>query len=101
MRIEYCPTGDMIAHFFTKPLQGRQFYKLRDQVMNIDLNCKYHSNHRSVLQLDDDYSGEKLQGENKTNGCEEASWLDGEDETNWPNDVARMTYKDALVKSEE
>ena len=54
-----------------------------------------------LLKLDDDDSGEKLQGENKTNGCEEASWLDGEDETNWPNDVAHITYKDASMKSEE
>jgi hypothetical protein len=23
--IEYCPTGDMTADFFTKPLQGSQF----------------------------------------------------------------------------
>ena len=82
VRIEHCPTGDMIAHFFTKPLQGRQFYKLRDQVMNIDLTSTYHSNHRSVLKLDDDDSREKLPGQNKTNGCEEASWLDGEGETN-------------------
>ena len=101
VRIEYRPTGDMIADFFTKPLQGRQFYKLRDQVMNIDSNSTYHSNHRSVLKLDDDYSGEKLPDEDKTNGCGGASWLGEEDETNWPNDVARTTYKDALVKSKE
>ena len=28
VRIEYCPTGEMLADFFTKPLQGKQFYKL-------------------------------------------------------------------------
>ena len=26
--IEYCPTEDMWANFFTKPLQGKLFYKL-------------------------------------------------------------------------
>ena len=31
IRIEYCPTKEMVADFFTKPLQGSQFYKLRDQ----------------------------------------------------------------------
>ena len=31
----------MIADFFTKPLQGKQFYKLRDQVMNIDPSSKF------------------------------------------------------------
>ena len=34
--IEYCPTGDMIADYFTKPLQGSLFKKFRDQIMNID-----------------------------------------------------------------
>ena len=28
IRIEYCPTKEMVADFFTKPLQGSQFYKL-------------------------------------------------------------------------
>ena len=36
--IEYCPTAEMVADFFTKPLQGKQFDKLRDQIMNLDLN---------------------------------------------------------------
>jgi hypothetical protein len=27
LRIEYCPTGDMVADYFTKPLQGTAFYK--------------------------------------------------------------------------
>ena len=50
IQIEYCPTEDMIADFFTKPLQGKQFYKLQDCVMNIDPTSKYHSDHRSVLK---------------------------------------------------
>jgi hypothetical protein len=53
VKIEHCPTGDMLADFFTKPLQGLQFRKLRDQIMNIAPSCAYHSNnsgHRSVLK---------------------------------------------------
>ncbi len=33
IRIEHCPTGIMIADYFTKPLQGALFWKLRDMVM--------------------------------------------------------------------
>ena len=33
--IKYCPTEDMVADFFTKPLQGKQFRKLRKIIMNI------------------------------------------------------------------
>jgi hypothetical protein len=44
----------MLADFFTKPLQGMQFQKLRDQMMNIDPSSAYHSSnlgHRSVLKI--------------------------------------------------
>jgi hypothetical protein len=53
VRIEHCPTADMIADYFTKPLQGAPFRKLRDLIMNIDPSSPYHSNnsaHRSVLR---------------------------------------------------
>ena len=37
LSIEYCPTGEMIADFFTKPLQGKLFVKMRDLVMGIPI----------------------------------------------------------------
>ena len=33
MRVEYCPTHIMLADFFTKPLMGELFRKLRDVIM--------------------------------------------------------------------
>jgi hypothetical protein len=33
VRIEYCPTGLMVADYFTKPLQGVIFRKLRAMIM--------------------------------------------------------------------
>ena len=33
--IEYFPTGDMVADFFTKPLQGSLFHKLQAIILNI------------------------------------------------------------------
>ena len=35
LRVEYCPTDDMIADFFTKPLQGGKFVRFRDQILNV------------------------------------------------------------------
>jgi hypothetical protein len=52
LRIEHCPTEDMVADYFTKPLQGALFYKLRDQVMNVASSSPYHSSQRSVLEKD-------------------------------------------------
>ena len=36
VKVEYCPTGAMIADYFTKPLQGTLFRKFRDIIMNVD-----------------------------------------------------------------
>ena len=51
--IEHCDTNNMLGDYFTKPLQGKTFLKLRDVLMNFDPNDKFHSNHRSVLRNDE------------------------------------------------
>ena len=33
--VVWCPTGDMIADYATKPLQGSLFKKFRDQIMGV------------------------------------------------------------------
>ena len=33
--MEYCPTGDIIADLFTKPLQGSLFTKFFNAILNI------------------------------------------------------------------
>jgi hypothetical protein len=37
IKIEYCPTEDMLADFFTKPLQGALFIRLRTQLLGGDV----------------------------------------------------------------
>jgi outer membrane protein W len=34
LSVEYCPTEEMPADFFTKPLQGKLFFKFRKAIMN-------------------------------------------------------------------
>eukprot|EP00978_Attheya_sp_CCMP212_P015133 scaffold38933_cov32-Attheya_sp.AAC.1 len=36
MSVIHCPTGEMVADYFTKPLQGALFKKFRDIIMNVD-----------------------------------------------------------------
>jgi hypothetical protein len=36
LRVEYCPTEEMLADIFTKPLQGALFRKFRDRLLNIN-----------------------------------------------------------------
>jgi hypothetical protein len=47
--LRYCNTDNMHADFFTKALQGNQFRKHRDYIMNVD-PAYYYADHRSVLR---------------------------------------------------
>ncbi len=33
--LEWCPTGDMVADFMTKPLQGANFKRFQDLIMGV------------------------------------------------------------------
>ena len=35
LTVEWCPTGDMIGDYMTKPNQGALFKKFRDQIMGV------------------------------------------------------------------
>ena len=35
LKIEYCPTDDMVADIFTKPLQGKKILQFRKIIMNL------------------------------------------------------------------
>jgi hypothetical protein len=35
LTVEWCPTGDMIGDYMTKPNQGALFTKFRDQIMGV------------------------------------------------------------------
>ena len=37
IKIEHCPTKEIIADFFAKPLQGHEFKKLRALIMGSDV----------------------------------------------------------------
>ena len=36
LKVEYCPTGEMIGDFMTKPKQGREFKRFWNNVMGLD-----------------------------------------------------------------
>ena len=53
LRVEHCPSKDLIADFFTKPLQGQLFHKPRALILNLpddDPSLEQGSDHRSVLE---------------------------------------------------
>ena len=59
--IQYCPTHDMVADYYTKPLQGKLFYKFRDQILGLVPmdHIEIHKDHRSVLNIK---SNNKVEG---------------------------------------
>ena len=36
VQVSYCPTGDMLADYFSKPLQGSLFRKFRNLILNVN-----------------------------------------------------------------
>ena len=69
--IEYCPTEEMIADYFTKPLQGAQFRRFRNAIMGIS-DAEY-------LAYKLAYEDAKLQHGNNTVGGSSAQSHDGSD----------------------
>ena len=49
MKVAFCPTQEMIADFFTKPLQGSLFARMREKILNLPVS-KIADVHRSVLE---------------------------------------------------
>ena len=47
--VEHCNTTDMVADFFTKPIQGKRFQILRDIILNRNNPDASTSQYRSVL----------------------------------------------------
>ena len=92
LRIEHCPTEEMLADYFTKPLQGALFYRLRDQIMNIDPSSPYHSSssrQRSVLVDPDFNPATPVPGAQKISQNVVEATLPA---------AARISYRDILVR---
>lgn len=49
VKVAFCPTQDMIADFFTKPLQGSLFMRMREKILNLPAS-EVANVHRSVLK---------------------------------------------------
>ena len=51
VHVQYCPSHNMLADYFTKPLQGATFRKFHNAIMNCDFarSDVHPSDHRSVL----------------------------------------------------
>ena len=56
LSLKHCPTKEMLADYFTKPLQGSLFVRLRNHIMGAEFDDGDHQTQRSVLGHDDAHS---------------------------------------------
>ena len=54
LSLQHCPTEEMLADYFTKPLQGSLFVRLRNHIMGADFDDRDRQTQRSVLGHHDD-----------------------------------------------
>ena len=55
LSLQHCPTDEMLADYFTKPLQGSLFVHLRNHIMGAEFEDGNPKTHRSVLGYQDDH----------------------------------------------
>jgi hypothetical protein len=94
VKIEYCPTKDMLGDFFTKPLQGSAFAKMRDKILNLPSTVN-NAVHRSVLRTDK-IMKKPMESEDKiatrgsgTNNVANVKWANGTKEGNKETKVSK------------
>ena len=51
LKVLHCPTKEMIADYYTKPLQGGQFYKFKDLILGINVKDmdKYKEEYKEAI----------------------------------------------------
>ena len=59
LSLQHCPTEEMLVDYFTKPLQGSIFIRLRNYIMGAEFEDGNPRTHRSVLEDEDTTSGAK------------------------------------------
>ena len=67
IKLQHCPTTEMLGDYFTKPLQGGLFTKFRDRIVNIqaDPSTVPLEDHRSVLGHDQSHATAQSLGQSQ------------------------------------
>ena len=103
MKVVFCPTHDMLADFFTKPLQGALFACMRDKILNLPCSTS-PAVHRSVLDLqnfskvnkNDSVDGQESNGsENRTENTPSQKYDETEKDTQKDNEIMSNHKKPA------
>ena len=55
LSLQHCPIKEMLADYFTKPLQGSLFIRLRNHIMGAEFENGNPQTHRSVGRQQDEF----------------------------------------------
>ena len=69
LSLQHCPTEEMLADYFNKPLQASLFIHLQNHIMGAEFENVNPQTHRSVLG-DDDMNSEANERDQNGNGRE-------------------------------
>ena len=117
LSLQHCPTEEMLADYFTKPLQGSLFIHLCNHIMGAEFEYGDPQTHRSVLEYQDHHenmeaseqdqeASKRDQSEMKNNKKKFSPWDQNDEnacDTNMPHDEhtrnkeKQMTYREALL----
>ena len=78
LSLKHCPTEEMLADYFTKPLQGSLFVRLRNHIMGAEFANGDLQAQRSVLDDDDDETQLQASEQPKTASDMTRTMLGGE-----------------------
>ena len=92
--VKYCPTKDMVADFFTKPLQGSQFRKLRNIIMNYHPSEDSHSDGQECVG-----SGPVLSDSRQTSPTTNHCLIEVEDDI--PQNACHLSWAQVVGSSTE
>ena len=59
LSLHHCPTDEMLADYFTKPLQGSLFVRLCNHIMGAEFEDGNPKTHRSVLGYQDNHDNKE------------------------------------------
>ena len=90
VKIEHCPTKDMVGDFFTKPLQGAQFAKFRDDIMNVNPTT-YTDESQDCRSMLNNIVGGMTGHSERTNGHET--------DTGWKTVESKQDIKEKRMRS--
>ena len=68
IKLQHCPTTEMLGDYFTKPLQGGLFTKFRDRILNLQADpwTVPLEDHRSMLGHDQSHATAQSLGQSQT-----------------------------------